>query len=429
MKPLITLLCAAAMATTASAQVAPDQARALAQTLLDHLDAGRFSQAEAMFSDTMKASVPEPKLRAAWSGMAAAGTRGDFQVVQKNTSRIVLIPMHRGQQDWQATVTVDAQGKVEGLFIQPKQADVPVPPVPAVAHFTEHDLTVGSSAFALPATLAMPKGKGPFPAVVLVHGSGPQDCNETIGANRPFLDVARALADRGIAVLRYEKRSKAMPEWYASHPVTIDNETTDDAVMALETLRAQPGVDGKHVFVLGHSQGAMLAPRIGKRDGHLAGLIQWSSPGRKLVDVLPDQIRFIGTASKTPSETIEANIRQLEAAVKQYRDPTYNGPSLMGQSAGYWRTVDTVDPIADTQASKLPVLILHGGRDFQVNDTDWALWQKHLKNDKRVEMKRYPALNHLGIAGTGAPNMAEYSTPGHVDTTMIDDIAAWIKRH
>ncbi|QYR53747.1 alpha/beta hydrolase [Lysobacter soyae] len=429
MKRLLPIVCAAFVATTATAQVAPERAKAISTTLLDHLDAGRFEQAEAMFSESMKTAVPLDKMKAAWGSMAGAGTRGDIRLVQKNTSQIALVPMHRGNQDWQATVSIDAQGKVEGLFIQPQQARAPVQAVPANAHFSERELTVGSGADALPATLAMPKGTGPFPGVVLVHGSGPQDRNETVGANRPFLDVARALADQGIAVLRYEKRSKAMPEWYASHPVTIDSETTDDAVMALATLRAQPGIDKKRLFVLGHSQGAMLAPRIGQRDGQVAGLIQWSGPARKLVEVLPEQMRFMGKTGKVPAEKTEENIRLLEAAIKMFRDPGYRGPSLMGQTADYWRSVDTVDPVKDTRASKLPVLLLHGGRDFQVSDTDWQLWQKNLRGDKRIEMKRYPTLNHLGITGTGEPNAAEYSAPGHVDAAMINDIVAWIKRH
>lgn len=429
MKRISALVLATAMSMGASAQVAPETANTTARTLLDHLDAGRFAQAEAMFADTMKAAVPEAKLKAAWGSMAAKGNRGEFKTMQKDTTQIVLIPMHRGEQDWLATVSVDAAGKVNGLFIQPQQQVAPIPVVPADANFSERDIQVGKGSDALPATLAMPKGEGPFPAVVLVHGSGAQDRNETIGANRPFLDVARALADNGIAVLRYEKRSKAMPAWYATHPVTIDNETTDDAVAALAALRAQPGIDSNRVFVMGHSQGAMLAPRIAQRDGHVAGLIQWSGPARKLIDVLPEQARFLGKSQHLPQSTIEENVRAIDKAIHDVRDTQFNGASLMGQPASYWRSVDTVDPMKDTRDADLPVLLLHGGRDFQVTDTDWRMWQKQFAKDKRVTLKRYADLNHLGIAGTGEPDMSEYATPGHVDMTLISDVSKWIKKH
>lgn len=429
MKTLSVLLGAMVLAATASAQVSADRASQTAQILLDHLDAGRFSQAEAMFSDSMKALVPEDKLKAAWGSMAPSVKRGAFKLGTKDDLRFVLVPMLRGKAAWQASIAVDTAGKVTGLYIQPQTETSPVPALASDATFIERELTVGSGADALPATFSMPNGKGPFPAVVLVHGSGAHDRNETIGANRPFLDLARGLAAQGIAVLRYEKRSKAMPGWYANHPVTIDNETTDDAVLALAALRAQPGIDAKRVFVLGHSQGAMLAPRIATRDGRVAGVIELSGPARKLVDVLPEQMRFMGTSAKVPPEKTEENIRLLEVAIRKFRDPAYEGASLMGQPASYWRSVDTVDPIADVRNSSAPVLILHGGRDFQVTDTDWQLWQRHLKNAPRVTLKRYPALNHLGIAGKGPPDMAEYSTPGHVDAGLLRDVATWIKAH
>src|SRR5690606_37219939 len=109
------------------------------------------------------------------------------------------------------------------------------------AGFSEQELSIGEGDAALPATLALPAGEGPFPAVVLVHGSGPHDRNETVGPNRPFLDIARGLAAQGVAVLRYEKRSKAHPEAYvAPGSLTIDCQTTDDALSALPTRSARP---------------------------------------------------------------------------------------------------------------------------------------------------------------------------------------------
>src|SRR5690606_21778604 len=115
---------------------------------------------------------------------------------------------------------------------------------PADAGFGERELSVGEGERALPATLALPDGAGPFPAVVLVHGSDPHDRDETIGPNRPFLDIARGLAAQGIAVLRYEKRTRARPQDYATpDSLTIDSETTDDAVLALQALHALPEVD------------------------------------------------------------------------------------------------------------------------------------------------------------------------------------------
>ena len=107
----------------------------------------------------------------------------------------------------------------------------------------------------------MPNGAGPFPAVVLIHGSGPHDRDETIGPNKPFRDLADGLASRRIAVLRYEKRTRHHGGKMLGTTVTIKEEVLDDAVAAAELLRQTPGLDPKRVFVVGHSLGAMLAPK------------------------------------------------------------------------------------------------------------------------------------------------------------------------
>src|SRR5206468_3319025 len=116
-----------------------------------------------------------------------------------------------------------------------------------------------------------------FPGVVLVHGSGAGDRDETMAPpsapSKPFRDLAWGLAQQGIVVLRYDKRARVQPAWYAGKNFTVYDEAIDDALSALTLLRQQPEVDGRHTYQLGHSLGAMLAPRIGKADGKVAGII------------------------------------------------------------------------------------------------------------------------------------------------------------
>ena len=290
----LAIACIAAFASmNASAQIAPDQARATAVRVLDHLERGEFAQVEAMFDANMKQAVPAARLEQVWKSLPAEGSRGEVFLRTEGTSQVLLIPLTRGGTSLNASISIDAKGKVSGLLVRPAPP-APAPPPSATATFTEKELMVGAGEGALPATLTMPKGQGPFPAAVLVHGSGPQDRDETIGANRPFLDIARGLAAQGVAVLRYEKRTKARPQDYAAG-VNIDNETTDDAVTALATLRAQSGVDSKRIFVIGHSQGGMMAPRIAMKDGKTTGLVLLAAPARNLLDILMEQnVRILG---------------------------------------------------------------------------------------------------------------------------------------
>ena len=411
---------------------------AVATGLLDALDARDYAAAEARFTPDMAAAVPADRLQAIWESLPSqagvATGRGEPQMQAAGDTAVVSIPLHHAGAELVAKVAVDAQGKVAGFLIQPAPAPAAAAPA-ANAGFSEHALLVGNGADALPGTVALPDGAGPFPAVVLVHGSGAHDRDETIGPNRPFLDLARGLAARGVVVLRYEKRSKARPQDYAEG-VTIDSETTDDAVLAVQALGTLPQVDPARIFVLGHSQGGMMAPRIAAHaadaDAPVAGLVLFAAPSRKLLDILVEQTRRLavlddGHTSDEEAATLATLRRQVKAVREGGEVPDSESP--MGQPVAYWRSTDAVDPVAEAQALGLPMLVLQGARDIQVVDADWQLWKAAFHDDEQVAFKLYPALNHLGIAGEGDGSLAEYSTPGHVDAGLIDDVAAWIAAH
>jgi dienelactone hydrolase len=408
---------------------------AVAIRLLDHLDAGEYAQAEAMFSADMAAAVPADKLKAVWESLPAqagkATGRGDATATPGTGGTLVEVPLQYEKAALRAKIAVGAEGKVVGFLIQPAQAaPAAAPAVAEDAPYTEREMAVGEGERALPGTLAMPKGTGPFPAVVLVHGSGAHDRDESIGPNKPFLDIARGLAAQGIAVLRYEKRSKARPQDFANGAFGVDDETTNDAVLAVDALRKTEGIDGARVFVLGHSQGAMMAPRIAAVSGHVAGLVLMAAPARSLLDIVIEQNRRLAVLDDGKTSDAERDaIAALTEQVRITRDPATDPATktVLGQPAGYWRSIDAVDPVAEAKSVGLPMLVLQGARDIQVVDADWGRWRGAFHADEKVAFKLYEKLNHLGIAGEGEGNLAEYNTPGHVDAALIADVAAWVK--
>jgi pimeloyl-ACP methyl ester carboxylesterase len=421
---------AALMLMVSAGAVAADAPAALATRLLDHLDAGQYVAAEALFSPQMKAAVPADKLKAVWESlpaqMGAAGKRGEASSSTEGGYRIVVIPLDYANGRLQARIVLDSNDQIAGFLIQPAPAAPAAAPA-AGARIIEQDFDVpanGRFNSGLPGTLALPKGSSPFPALVLVHGSGPQDRDETVGPNRPFLDIARGLAAQGIAVLRYEKRTHARPQDFTGD-FSIDDETSNDAVAAVSALAGNASIDPKRIYVLGHSQGGMLAGRIAAAsNGKVAGLVLMAAPVRPILDILLEQNHYMLGLDGSISAEDQLQLDALETAIGKVRnDPQATLINLPGR---FWQQLEQIDPVADVRASNLPALLLQGGRDFQVVDAEWQLWKQGLHGD-RYTFKHYPALNHLGIAGEGKASLEEYQRPGHVDVGLLDDIANWIK--
>jgi hypothetical protein len=270
----------------------------------------------------------------------------------------------------------------------------------------------------LPATLTVPRGRGPFPAVVLVHGSGPNDRDETTGANKIFKDLAEGLASAGIATLRYEKRTfRHVPDTLA-----LDTEVVDDAVDAVHVLAAQPEIDRARVVVVGHSLGAMLAPEIAVRAAPgvaVAGVVLLAPPGRPPWDIILGQMRYLGA----PTATIKA----IELAITVINVGGGSGEQLLGIPFAYWHDWASRDGVAMVKKLARPALVLHGDRDYQVLDADLAVWRTGLAGVAGVEIATLPGDNHLFIRGSGPPGPLDYKVPSHVDDRAVARIVAFVR--
>lgn len=265
----------------------------------------------------------------------------------------------------------------------------------------------------LKGTLTVPHGPGPFPGVVLVHGSGPNDRDATIAANKPFRDLAEGLGSRGVAVLRYDKRTFQYRH-QAGQAISIDEEVVLDAIVAVTLLKARPEIDPDRVFVLGHSLGALLAPEIAVRSAPVAGAILLAPPGRAPWDSVLAQMRYLEVPADKLAE-VEKGVELLAA-----------GQPLLGAPAAYWQDWAARDGVAMARKLQRPILILRGERDYQVTDEDLATWRNGLAGVANVELLTIPGLNHLFIHGTGKPGPAEYATPGHVDEGVLVKIASFV---
>jgi dienelactone hydrolase len=322
-------------------------------------------------------------------------------------------------------VVLDPEGRVAGLGLLP-HAEPPAPVVGLVAP-REIEVSVGIGDDALPGTLTLPDGNGPFPAVVLVHGSGPSDRDENIMGNRPFRDIAHGLAARSVATLRYDKRSFARPQSLLAHgeALTVQHETIDDAVAAVALLRGRAEIDPARVYVLGHSLGGMAAPRIAQ--AALAdGMIVMAGATRPLPEMMIEQTEYIAALDDPVTAEEATQIAQLKAAVAALRDPARAGAGQLGAPIGYFTDLEAHDAPAEAAALDIPVLVLQGVRDYQVTMKDFEKWKRALAGRPRACVKVYEALDHLMRAGEGKSGPEDYAVPRPVAVEVIEDIAAFV---
>ena len=313
-------------------------------------------------------------------------------------------------------VVFDKEGKVTSLNFAPAPPEVAVSKKTMdVSKVAEQDIVVTTGQYKLPGTLAMPKvAKGDVPVVIIVHGSGASDRNESVGELKPFQELAWGLAEQGIATIRYDKRTLVYPGalWAEAGQHTFDTESVDDAISAVQLAKTLPGIDSTKVYVLGHSLGGLLVPRIAQRLNDtevLAGIISLAGATRKLQAMIEEQLTYLASIAGNEVDAKAEAAKIMESQPQSYRD----------FEAGY-------DPIAVAKTLKLPILILQGERDYQVTMEDFGNWRMGLMRSPNARFKSYPKLNHLLQEGKGKSTPMEYAVYSPVPVYLITDIAAFV---
>ena len=282
-------------------------------------------------------------------------------------------------------------------------------------------------------------GKGPFPAAVLVHGSGSSDMDSAIANVKPFADIAEGLAARGVACMRYDKRT-----WKYGRKVikalgselSVKEETIEDAVMAAELLRNDARIDASRVFIAGLSMGAMLAPRINADGGNFAGLVMMAGSPRRLEDILKQQIDesvdsykgIIGWIAKREIAKIKPKLENIY----DLSDEEAKATKFMGGTTIYYlKEMGQKTAVDYLKMSDTPALIMQGDGDLQVStEKDFKVFEQELANRPNTTFKLYKGLNHVfmpALYDKIIDAKKEFKQERHVEPSVIDDIADWIK--
>lgn len=328
--------------------------------------------------------------------------------------------------------------------VELRRPQVPSKPYP----YREEDVAIENRTahLTLAGTLTLPRGKGPFPAVLLITGSGPQDRDESIMGHKPFLVLADYLTRRGIAVLRADDRGTAQSSGNFATATTADFVTDAEAGVAYLNSRAE--IDHRKIGLIGHSEGGAIAAAVAARDRQIAWIVLLAGAGVPGDALLTEQVRLIAQASgatATQAAAVADRERQILALVKGAKDDAALERKLRAELAGqtpresaqieavmspWFRYFLELDPARALRQVRCPVLALNGARDTQVSSKqNLAAIRQALQDNHDVEVAELPGLNHLfQTARTGLPT--EYgSIEETIAPAVLEKIAGWIQAH
>ncbi|WP_130859902.1 alpha/beta hydrolase [Gracilibacillus phocaeensis] len=393
---------------------------------------------EDYYAETLQEQSTAADLQHSWEtnkgdnfielGELNATTQQDYTIIETE-ARFEETSVH-------IRLTWNEDEKLQGIYIQANTQEVEKSQPPE--DVTEEEIVLNQGkAYELSGRITMPTktdAESPIPGVVLVHGSGPSDMNEAIYAYQPFQNIAYGLAEQGIAVLRYHKRTYQYGEELmedVGNKLTVQEETIDDAVEAAKLLQEDERID--RVYIIGHSLGGMLAPRIGQQ-AETEGLVILAGSPRFFWEIISDQ-QLAAIPSDMDEEEKAQYVKEIEkqkelaSSMLDVSDEAAAQQEIYGVSGYYLKEMAQYDAGQIALESDKPLLILQGEADFQVSmEHDFSEWQELMHNHSLATLKSYPELNHFFIESQGEQQgtVQEYTIPDHVDEQVISDIAEWV---
>lgn len=345
-------------------------------------------------------------------------------IAQSGNTYVVSIQMEKGYID--ASVTFQGDSQICGLYLSPNLAQA----YPLPNDISEQEISFkATEKITLSGTLCVPKGQTTYPLVIFVHGSGPCDRDETIGANQVFRDLAIQLAKKGIASYRYDKRTYVQQE--VDKDFTIEDETVDDVLSAIQCLKENDEVNCEQIYVLGHSLGGQLIPMIAQQTNDVQGWIMMAPPARTIQELLLEQTQFLAELDGTIDESEEAQIAIMEDSVQkiEHYEAMDDEQTIFGVYKAYWASLANYDQVEEAKQIMQPVLLLQGEEDYQVTMTDFSIWQKQFQDNPLWTLKSYPNLTHLMMPGKKANGSADYNYPQTISEEVVETISQFINDH
>lgn len=325
-------------------------------------------------------------------------------------------------------ILINANAQIAS-FVITEYTETNPPPLPE--NVSEKDITIGT-AYPLDGKVTYRADMQKQPAVILVAGSGANDMNETLYANKPFRDIAYALAKEGITVVRYNKRTYQYPKKFSTQNCTIQEEVLEDVTQSIAYVQTLEFVDKEKIYIVGHSLGAYLTPMMLDENESLCGAVMLNTPYDALEDILLMQVNYLAgldneitTQEQEQIDILNIGYENVKTLTKENQN-TFSANELMGFSGAYWLSLREAKPAQRLKAQNKPVLMVGCEEDYQVPISQLQSYQNALDDKDNITFKRLKNLNHMLMDQGGTMTPDEYTKKASVDHSVTDAITSFI---
>ncbi|WP_081086076.1 alpha/beta hydrolase [Bacillus mycoides] len=397
---------------------------------LEQFQKNDFDQLYKNVTHEMNSKLPKDEFASKWNALIsqlgpALDTESEVFSSKDKHGKVSITTVHR-KNNLQTTFVYTKDGKVtdvqtqlQPLIVKPEKGE----------KWEEFSIKVGYNEKKLNGLLTLPKGVEKPPVAILLQGSGPNNMDSIIGTglNRPFADIAHGLAENGIASIRYDKRSYAYPNDVSD----VETEYLYDAKEAVRLAKEDNRVDSNRIYLIGHSQGGLLGPKIAQDNPEIKGFVSMAGTLRRLEDIVLTQTTLRLEQENLSNERKKEELDNTKAGVDKIKKLNSSDKTevILGYPASYWNSLNKIDGASIVKNLSIPMFIIQGTTDFHVLEkVDYKLWQETLEDKDNVSFKVYPGLSHLFMPGGSADKFdgSIYNKPAHVDSQVIKDVSGWI---
>ncbi|MEA4875740.1 MAG: alpha/beta fold hydrolase [Anaerorhabdus sp.] len=428
----VLLLCALVLVTGCTKkepviELTDENIKAISVEVADAFVNSEFKNIPQYLSKEAKEEITLQNLTQSWNKVTE--NLGSYQTMKIDVHRLAdrdlgYVYMTFKSGTVKLSLSFNQEMKIKGMYL-----NYPSKIVEAVNtdEYTEQNVLVGVDEM-INGILTLPVGVDNPPVAILVQGSGVSNLNEEAYAMKPFEDIAHGLAKEGIATIRYDKRYYGYPEWDGIREVSLNWEYLYDFASVIHQLEDMP-VNHNQIYVIGHSQGGMLAPRLAYDHPEVKGIISLAGTPRGLEEVMKDQ-QYNAVVAQGSNEQMVQGVVDLAdkviAEIQSLTKETATDKVVNSYPLSYWYELNQSRPYIFMNELKCDVLILQGESDFQVfYDKDYQEWMKLTSGMDNVQMKSYPGLSHFFTPAINN-TVEDYKTPANVDEKVIQDMASWI---